>query len=957
MINKMDSDLSNLISSFRCNSDSSYTHSSRFGPASRYNISNHDISRFWVEYCSLTATDPDGKFGMAEKVGETCHIIANCTMKFFNKDYSEFQNRVPTGGSMNYDLYINKRFIHSVVYAYQCVIKELYNVGEMELTCVVLTKDNDEVIGDRVNSTFKLHFPYCRVNVREHDLIFRPKLLLKLRELNVTSKLRESPLLEWEHIIEPMLDSKGIPIDQLMYGSKNTEDELKLSLSDVYREIHIDDLDLEENEIVSEEFNELFLQRNHTLVQQGIMPDITFEDMDVFELIPFILSVDYWSRVSLLRTQFHNRTSYGSSSSGSTGPARSIQGRRRDTDNYAPVSLSEESDEDIACRFMLMIDPKRGRSGHFRRDIGQALYSVFKGKDKGLDMWINFVGNNCDQDEMEYDYHHEFISDNFMTLKTLAWYARLDNPEVYAEWHKEWTMPCMDQALSIVHADVAKALYRCYWLEFVCASVKNKSWFFFEDHKWIRLDQATELKKIISGPFLKMFENLRTKASQMVAETCDPIMKATGEASIKKYGLLISKLGNQSFKASLTKEAQENFHDSDFNSKLDRSPVLMGVMNGVIQVCETYACVRDGKPEDYISKCAPVRWKPDYTHDTPIVKELVKWFMQMFPDPELYNHALKLHASFLFGKNSNKMMPVYTGEGNNSKSMLKKILECVFGPYAVTLPTTILTGRRANSSGPNPELAQANGAHIAFVQEPDADDAMKGGIIKELTGGDSFFARFLNDNGGSVIASFTLILMCNKVPVIPNCDQAVKNRVRILPFLSKWVEKGYSNDEEVQQRERTFKLDKKFELKIPRMASAFLWLLINAYERYIAEGLDEPQIVKDHNRTYWEENDPYILFTKQCLEYVNITIPEHQKNVDGDMIIVPEVTKPDLSAVLTVREIVEEFGPWFRTNYPGVKVPQAPTIKHEFTRRMGPSNHDGWHGIRIKIIVPTHLFT
>ena len=56
------------------------------------------------------------------------------------------------------------------------------------------------------------------------------------------------------------------------------------------------------------------------------------------------------------------------------------------------------------------------------------------------------------------------------------------------------------------------------------------------------------------------------------------------------------------------------------------------------------------------------------------------------------------------------------------------------GKRCVTNPTSALTGKRAASGAPQPELAQANHARMAWFQEPDDDDNMRNGTIKEFTG-------------------------------------------------------------------------------------------------------------------------------------------------------------------------------------------------------------------------------
>ena len=198
---------------------------------------------------------------------------------------------------------------------------------------------------------------------------------------------------------------------------------------------------------------------------------------------------------------------------------------------------------------------------------------------------------------------------------------------------------------------------------------------------------------------------------------------------------------------------------------------------------------------------------------------------QVFTDDGLRDYFLKMSASCLKGRNSDKVFPIWTGEGNNSKSMIVKLFEACFGTYCIKFPTSVITGKRTQSSAPMPEMARAKSTRAAIIQEPDDDEVIRGGMLKELTGGDSFFARALHENGGDVQAMFKLILMCNKIPPIPTGGKAVKNRTRILPFMSTWVTNAPESEEEQFQR-RLFKMDPFFEKQIPNLAKAFMWVLV-----------------------------------------------------------------------------------------------------------------------------------
>lgn len=57
--------------------------------------------------------------------------------------------------------------------------------------------------------------------------------------------------------------------------------------------------------------------------------------------------------------------------------------------------------------------------------------------------------------------------------------------------------------------------------------------------------------------------------------------------------------------------------------------------------------------------------------------------------------------------------------GDNGKSVTENLFEIMLGKYAIKLPTSLLVGKRTQSSSACPELVRAgNGVRWALLQEP-----------------------------------------------------------------------------------------------------------------------------------------------------------------------------------------------------------------------------------------------
>ena len=92
------------------------------------------------------------------------------------------------------------------------------------------------------------------------------------------------------------------------------------------------------------------------------------------------------------------------------------------------------------------------------------------------------------------------------------------------------------------------------------------------------------------------------------------------------------------------------------------------------------------------------------------------------------------------------------------------------------------------------------------LQEPDKRDTLNIGILKELSGNDTFFARGLYKEGKEITPMFKLAMICNKPPKVPHDDKATWNRIRVIPFEATFSHDAPENYEE-QIRTKTFPIE------------------------------------------------------------------------------------------------------------------------------------------------------
>ena len=233
----------------------------------------------------------------------------------------------------------------------------------------------------------------------------------------------------------------------------------------------------------------------------------------------------------------------------------------------------------------------------------------------------------------------------------------------------------------------------------------------------------------------------------------------------------------------------------------------------------------------------------------------------------------------------------------------------------------MITGKRTQSSAACPELARAgNGVRWAVLQEPDQKDVINIGILKELSGNDTFFARGLYKEGGEINPMFKLVLICNEPPKLPYSDKATWNRIRVIPFESTFCNDAPETYEE-QLLEKKFPKDPHFVNKIPDMIEAFAWILIN--HRRKVRVRTEPEKVKLATANYRKKNDIYRQFIEECVTHCE-------------------------DNYLGIIELYGQFKEWYKDSMPNHGLPIKNEVKEYFSKLWGePEYGCKWKGYKI----------
>ena len=160
----------------------------------------------------------------------------------------------------------------------------------------------------------------------------------------------------------------------------------------------------------------------------------------------------------------------------------------------------------------------------------------------GYDLWIKFSKksnkfdfNSCNT---QWQYMDRTANDD-MTIGSMIYWANKDNPEEYQKLRRD----SLDQKIlkSIkkdkscgAHADVVDVIHKYYRSEFVCAGLKENSWYYFSSDfgKWKQTEQGHELRKRLSDDIVEIYEHYAKKYKLMKGDDPD-------SDEYEKYGVTI----------------------------------------------------------------------------------------------------------------------------------------------------------------------------------------------------------------------------------------------------------------------------------------------------------------------------------------------------------------------------------------------------------------------------------
>lgn len=258
--------------------------------------------------------------------------------------------------------------------------------------------------------------------------------------------------------------------------------------------------------------------------------------------------------------------------------------------------------------------------------------------------------------------------------------------------------------------------------------------------------------------------------------------------------------------------------------EFDTKPDLLGCENGIL-VLTNKPYLRPARKEDYVTyntHVPYVPWDTEAANEAGMLEGFTLWqdYLDTFlGDIKLRNFIQKTLGHLIIGENPEKLIVFVYGPHDTGKSTMLGGISSALGDYYGTIDINLFKNRDLN-----PNLIRAVPLRVTGMSETDGG-RMDANMIKRLTGNDRVTAeaKFSNEifEGRP---QFTTIIACNTEPNIINADEALQERILVLPF-----EYQISNDKR--------RYDRQVDIERNSGIAVLSWL-VEGWKMYCREGLN-----------------------------------------------------------------------------------------------------------------------
>jgi len=529
----------------------------------------------------------------------------------------------------------------------------------------------------------------------------------------------------------------------------------------------------------------------------------------------------------------------------------------------APCKPKQITDiDEIEC-LVKLLTPQRADDYYTWMKVGWCLHNI---DECLLPQWEEFSKQSSKFCKGECERKWYNMRDEGLHLGSLHMWAKNDSPYQY----KMYKNKCVFEEIKHcngTHNAVASIAHKLLGKSYVCASPSGKLWYKFTGTLWKEDKEALNLRKELSSyvrdHFLIVMNKLAAPENDDTMSSASSGLRNNKDTCQRLLGISF-KLQDKGFKDNIIMEMRDFMYQEEFLENLDCNPNLIAFTNGVWQLKE--GVFRQAFPEDYLSLSVGYDYLPEKSEE--INEKMKSYFHQLHPNEEQYNYVLNTLARQLYGDNGFELFHVHSGHkgsAGNGKSRFFEVLEIALGQYVRKFPVELLVSKqRGEAHKPIPEYKNWKGRRILYCSEPNREDKLHSGIMKEFTGGEPIHYRLLFSNDiHKFHPQYKMHIMCNDTPQVDAADKGVKRRIRKIDYRAQFVDEAQVDESKFKYKKdmgfiEAFKTDNAYKME-------FLRLLLDTYRHKFT--YEMPNVVKMSSEAYLEENNHLSAFVAKYIQY------------------------------------------------------------------------------------------
>ena len=277
---------------------------------------------------------------------------------------------------------------------------------------------------------------------------------------------------------------------------------------------------------------------------------------------------------------------------------------------------------------------------------------------------------------------------------------------------------------------------------------------------------------------------------------------------------------------------------------LDRDVWQLNCANGTIDL--RTGMIGPHRREDLITRCLAVSHVPGA--DCPRWRAFLRQIMD--DNADLVSFVQRAVGYTLTGSTAERCMFILHGGGKNGKTVFLEGLRLLLGDgYTARTPTQTLLAKRGETI-PN-DLARLRGVRLVTASETGDGNRLDEALVKDITGGDRVVARFMRGEWFEFTPHFKIFLSTNYRPRISGTDDAIWDRLRLVPFLIRIPD---------AERQPMDDLLAAFQAELPGILN---WAIQGCLD-WQQFGLGEPPEVRMATADYRDEMDTLGEFLADC---------------------------------------------------------------------------------------------